>query len=116
MKKIALSIMTIGAMFFATQNIQAQVEEVEEIEEIEEIETEVEQEEYASVEVAALPQPVKDALMTDYNGAVATEAWVKTKDDKKVYKLKLDVNGETEKVYIDQDGNWIEKDKKKDSK
>lgn len=109
MKKFALSIMTIGAMFFATQNLQAQEEE--EIEEIEtEVEVEVEQEEFASVDVAQLPQPVKDALLTDYNGAVASEAWVKTKDDKQVYKLKLDVDGETEKVYIDQDGNWLEKD------
>ena len=114
MKKFALSILTIGAMFFATQNLQAQEEE--EIEEIEtEVEVETEQEEYASVDVTALPQAVKDAIMTDYNGATATEAWVKTKDDKKVYKLKIDVNGETEKVYIDQDGKWLEKDDKKDS-
>ena len=101
-------------MFFATQNLQAQEEE--EIEEIEtEVEVEVEHDEYTTVDVTALPQPVKDALITDYNGAVATEAWVKTKDDKKVYKLKIDVNGETQKVYIDQDGKWLEKDHKKDS-
>lgn len=108
MKKIALSMMTIGAMFFATQNMQAQDEEMEEVET--EVSVEMEQEEYASVDVAQLPQPVKDALVTDYSGAVATEAWVKTKDDKQVYKLKLDASGETEKVYIDQDGNWLEKD------
>ena len=107
MKKIALSIMTIGAMFFATQNVQAQDEEME----VEtEMEMEVEQEEFASVDVAELPQAVKDALATDYNGEVASEAWMKSKDDKIVYKLKLDVKGETEKVYIDQDGNWIKKD------
>lgn len=111
MKKIALSIMTIGAMFFATQNLQAQEEEIEEIEEVEE----VVHEEFASIDVAELPQAVKDALMTDYNEAVAKEAWVKTKDDKKVYKLKIDVKGETQKVYIDQDGNWIEKEDKADS-
>ncbi|GAA4308562.1 hypothetical protein GCM10023115_36830 [Pontixanthobacter gangjinensis] len=105
MKKIALSMMTIGAMFFATQNMQAQDEEIEDVDtEV----IEMEQEEYASVDVAQLPQPVKDALATDYNGAEATEAWVKTKDDKQVYKLKLNVSGETEKVYIDQDGNWLD--------
>lgn len=107
MKKFVLSMMTMGAMFFATQNVQAQVEEIEE-----EIETEVEieQEEFASVDVMELPQAVKDALLTDYNGAVASEAWVKNKGDKKIYKLKLDVKGETEKVYIDQDGKWLEKE------
>ena len=106
MKKFVLSMMTMGAMFFATQNIQAQVEEIEEIE----TEIEVEQEEFASLDVMELPQAVKDALMTDYNGAVASEAWVKNKGDKKIYKLKLDVKGEKEKVYIDQDGKWLEKD------
>ena len=112
MKKFALSIMTIGAMFFATQNIQAQDEEIE----VEtEMEMDVEQEEFASVDVAELPQAVQDALATDYNGAIASEAWVKTKNDTKVYKLKLDVKGETEKVYIDQDGNWLEKDDKSES-
>ncbi|SDS47539.1 hypothetical protein [Gramella sp. MAR_2010_147] len=113
MKKFALSMMTIGAMFFATQNLQAQVEEVEEIED--EMEIEVEQEEFASVDVMELPQAVKDALITDYNGAVASEAWVKVKGDMKVYKLKLDVAGETEKVYIDQDGKWLEKDDLKET-
>ncbi|SDR98775.1 hypothetical protein [Christiangramia echinicola] len=108
MKKFALSIMTIGAMFFGTQNIQAQVEEEIEVE----TEMEVAQEEFASVDVAELPQAVKDALATDYNGAVASEAWMKSKDDKKVYKLKLDVKGETKKVYIDQDGKWLEKEDK----
>ena len=110
MKKIALSMMAVGALFFTTQSMQAQVEEVEEVET--EVEVEMEQEEYASVDVSQLPQPVKDALLKDYNGAVATEAWTKTKDDKQVYKLKLDVKGDTKKVYIDQDGNWLEKEDK----
>ena len=111
MKKFVLSMMTVGAMFFAT-SIQAQVEEVEEIEEME---MEVAKEEFVSVDVMELPQAVKDAVMTDYNGAVASEAWVKMKDEMKVYKLKLDVDGETEKVYIDQDGKWLEKDDMDDS-
>ena len=113
MKKFVLSMMTVGAMFFATNNIQAQVEEVEEIEEME---MEVAKEEFFAIDVMELPQAVKDAVMTDYNGAVASEAWVKTKDEMKVYKLKLDVDGETEKVYIDQDGKWLEKDDMDDSK
>ena len=110
MKKIALSIMTAGALFFATQNTYAQEEEMEEIDTA--VEMEVEQEEYASVDVAELPQAVKDALSADYSGAETSEAWVKTKDDKKVYKLKLDVNGETKKVYVDEDGKWLEKEDK----
>ncbi|TRO67174.1 hypothetical protein [Christiangramia sabulilitoris] len=105
MKKIVWSMMTIGAMFFATQNIQAQEEEIE-------METEMEiedvQDEFTSVEVAALPQAVQDAIITDYNDAIVSEAWVKTTDEAMVYKIKLDIKGETKKVYIDQDGNWLE--------
>jgi len=112
MKKIALSIMTIGAMFFANNSLQAQVEEIEEVEEIE---MEAQQEEFVSVDVMELPQAVKEAVMTDYNGAVASEAWLKTKGDQKVYKLKIDVKGETEKVYIDQDGKWLEKEDVKET-
>jgi len=102
--------MTVGALFFATQNTYAQEEEMEEIETA--VEMEAEQDEFTSVDVAELPQAVKDALNTDYSGAVASEAWVKTKDEMKVFKLKLDVNGETKKVYIDQDGKWLEKEDK----
>ena len=59
-----------------------------------------------------LPQAIKDAIMTDLNGAVAEEAWVKEKEGKKIYKLSLNVDGEKEKAYIDHEGNWIEKEEK----
>ena len=71
---------------------------------------EVEYDEYSSIDVNELPQTVKDAILTDYNGAVVSEAWMKAQDDKKIYKLKLDVRGEMMKVYIDEDGKWLEKD------
>lgn len=114
MKKIAFMMITAGSMFLAGQTLQAQVGEIEEIEEEIEMEVEAEEQEtdYLSVEVTTLPQPVKEALLTDYNGATATEAWVKTKNSKKIYKLKVDVKGESKKVYIDEDGKWIKDDKK----
>ena len=107
MKRIALSFMTMGAMFFAGQNVQAQEEEMEYETEME---VEFQQEEYTSVEAAALPQAVQDAIITEYNDAITSEAWVKTTDDTMVYKIKLDVKGGIQKVYIDQDGNWLEKE------
>ncbi|APG60986.1 hypothetical protein [Christiangramia salexigens] len=106
MKKIALSIMTVGAMFFGTQNLQAQVETEVEVET--ELEAEVEQDAYASVEVVSLPQAVKVAVMKEYTGAVVTEAWMKSDEDEKIYKLKLDVDGEIVKVFIDAEGKWVE--------
>lgn len=113
MKKLVLSVMTVGAMFFATQNLQAQEEK--EVDTDVEVEMEQEVEEFVTVDVISLPQTVKDAVMTDYNEALASEAWVKTKGEMKIYKLNLDVQGETEEVYIDQDGKWLEKEDTNDN-
>jgi hypothetical protein len=111
MKKIAIGIMTLGAVFFATQNLQAQENEMEE-----NINYSIgeENEEFEAIEVSALPQIVKEALITDYNGVVAQEAWVKSQEGTLIYKLSIEVEGELEKVYIDEDGNWLEKDEVED--
>ncbi|MFV8281015.1 hypothetical protein ACNKXS_05695, partial [Christiangramia marina] len=67
--------------------------------------------EFESIDVISLPQNIKDAVMTDYIDAVASEAWVMTKDDEtKVYKLNLDVKGEQKQVFIDSDGNWLKEE------
>ncbi len=108
MKKMILGLMTMGAICFANQSAHAQVEDSTEVE------TEVIVDEEAAVEtdftdmdIMELPQPVKDAIMTDYNGAVASKAWVKTDGEAKIYKIDIDVKGETETAYADQDGNWL---------
>lgn len=109
MKKLALSMIAAAGMFFYTGSIQAQEDpEVE-------VETEVEataqtQQEFEKIDVAALPQAVKDAVMTDFTEATTEEAWVKEEDGQATYKIKLNINGETKKVYADQEGNWIEKE------
>ncbi|WP_081208589.1 hypothetical protein [Salegentibacter sediminis] len=109
MKKLGLSLLAVTAMFFYSENVNAQVEgEVEA-----EVETHAqEQSDFKEIDVVALPQPVKDAVMSDFNGAVTEEAWVKEKDGKTIYKLSLNVEGEKKKVYVDQDGNWIDKEDK----
>lgn len=108
MKKLGISLIAAGAFFFGVQNMQAQEEGEMEVEEV--VEMEMEQDEFVELDLMALPQAVKDALLTDYNGAVAEEAWVKAKGEMKIYKLKINVKGETQKVLIDQDGNWLKED------
>ncbi|AVR45045.1 hypothetical protein C7S20_07045 [Christiangramia fulva] len=105
MKKILLTAMTVGAVFFGSQNMKAQETETET-----EVTVQTSQDEYTEVDVENLPQAVKDAIGTDYKDAVTEKAWVKTKDEEKIYKLSLNVNGETQEVYIDQDGKWLEDD------
>ncbi|MEO2063294.1 MAG: hypothetical protein ABGW97_09955 [Christiangramia sp.] len=109
MKKMIFGLMTMGAIFFSSQNIQAQEDKEQEVEVETTVETEVTvQEDFTDLDVMQLPQPVKDAIMTDYNGAVASQAWVKTEGDQKIYKIDIDVKGETETAFADQDGNWLE--------
>lgn len=106
MKKLGLTFAAIG-LFFATA-VQAQ----EETETTPEVTTEVAVvgDEFEAIDVAELPEAVTSAMSTDYAEASATEAWVKEKGDKQVYKIKLDVNGEEKVVYADAEGNWLKKE------
>lgn len=71
---------------------------------------------YEKIEVSELPEAVTASITRDFVEATTKEAWVKEKDGKSVYKIKLDLNGEEKKLYADAEGNWIDKDyKKKDS-
>lgn len=112
MKKLGLTFAALG-LFFATTT-QAQ----ETNEAALQVSTDVEvavaaQDEYAKIEVVELPAAVSQAIEKDYAGATAKEVWVKEKEGKKVYKIKLDVNGKEKKVYVDAEGNWIKQDDKK---
>ena len=109
MKKSILSVMAVAGLFFASQTMRAQQEPVEEA--TEEIEAEVAPEVvgFEMIDVLALPQPVKDATMTEFN-AVASEAWVKLENDKKIYKLNIASDGEVKTVYATADGEWLKED------
>jgi hypothetical protein len=109
MKKSILSVMAVAGLFFASQTMRAQQEPVEET--TEEIEAEVAPEVvgFEMIDVLALPQPVKDATMTEFN-AVASEAWVKLENDKKIYKLNIASDGEVKTVYATVDGEWLKED------
>lgn len=109
MKKLVLSIAAIGLFFTATQaQVVAETTTTE-------VSTEVTvQDDFTQIEVIELPAPVTAAITRDFAGAVTQEAWVKEKDGKVVYKIKLNVNGEEKKLYADAEGNWIDKKDKKD--
>lgn len=113
MKKIGLTFAAIGLFFAAT----AQAQEVEVTTTTTEVtEVAVQQDDFKKIDVLELPEAVTSAIATDFEGATTKEAYVKEKDGKLIYKIKLDVNGIEKKVYTDADGNWIKKeDKKKES-
>lgn len=113
MKKLGLTIAAIG-LFFVTTTKAQDVEETSTSEYVTEVA--VAQDDFKKIEVSELPAAVTAAIAKDFAGATTTEAYVKEKDGKLTYKIKLDVNGEVKKVYADAEGNWITmKDKKKES-
>ena len=112
MKKLGLTFAAIG-LFFATAS-QAQDVEATTTTETEVVsETAVQTDDFKKVEVSELPEAVTAAIAADYEEATTQEAYVKEKDGKLIYKIKLDVNGEVKKVYVDAEGNWIKKEDKK---
>lgn len=74
-----------------------------------EVETEVDTA-FSEMDVVALPQAVKDAIMNDYGTAKPETVWIKEEGDVKTYKLALKTDEETQIVYADHDGNWLEMD------
>lgn len=113
MKKLFLTMGAIGLFFTSTQAQETETTTTTETEVTTQVAT---QDDFQQVEVAELPQPVTAAITRDYAGATTSEAWVKEKDGKVVYKIKLDVNGEEKKLYADAEGNWIDKSDKKRNK
>ncbi len=112
MKKLGLTFAALGLFFVTTTQAQEGSEAAAQVST--EVEVAVEaQDEYTKLEVAELPAAITLAIETDFAGATAKEVWVKEKEGKKVYKIKLDVNGEEKKVYADAEGNWIKKEDKK---
>jgi len=111
MKRLGLTLVAAAGMFLFSQNAQAQVEEeTREMEQMEAQKDTLQQNEFKRVDILALPQAVKDAVMTDMNGAVTDEAWVKEEEGKMIYKLNLSVEGGKKEAYIDEEGNWIEEE------
>jgi len=111
MKKLVLTFAAIGLFF---TGVQAQVAETTTTTEVTTQAVVSENDDFEKIEVAELPAAVTTAITRDHAGATTQEAWVKEKDGKVVYKLKLNVDGEEKKLYSDAEGNWIDKKDKKD--
>lgn len=117
MKKMILTFAAIG-MFVTTQAQVAETSTEVNAQATTEM-TEERDDDFEQIELTELPAAVNEAITRDFAQASTQEAWMKEKDNKKVYKIKLNVNGEEKKVYADEQGNWIDmkdkKDKNKDS-
>ncbi|UZO81513.1 hypothetical protein NBT05_03330 [Aquimarina sp. ERC-38] len=73
------------------------------------VEAVIVQDEYIEVAIENLPQPILDAVASDFAGAVISSA--AAKEDASEFKLMLaKEDGEVVEVYADADGNWITKE------
>ncbi len=97
-------------MIFSAQTVSAQVNPENEVA----VEQHTEQRsEYTQIEVQELPAEVQQAVERDFTGAIISEAHVKEKDGERKYKLLITTaEGEEQELYADEQGNWIDKDKK----
>ena len=67
------------------------------------------QEEKVEVNLSELPEAVTDVLSDEFEGYTAKKAYKAIKEDKEVFYIKLEKEGEYIKVLIDAEGNVIEK-------
>ena len=111
MKKLGLTLAAIG-LFFTTS--QAQVTGEVEAEVDTEVAVKAEGDEFEKIEVTALPDLVTAAILLEFPDAITSEAYVKDDGEEVIYKVKLDLNGQKKKVYLDAEGNWIKKEDKKE--
>ena len=62
---------------------------------------------YEEVKVSELPQPVKDAVAKNFEGATITKAY---KSEKGEFKLVISTaDGESQTLHANSKGEWIEK-------
>ncbi len=111
MKKLGLTLAALGLCFTAAQ---AQVENEIMVKVEVEKELVLEGDNFKKIEANALPEAVIAAILTQFPEAVTTDAFVKLDDEEAIYKVKLDLNGQMKKVYLDAAGNWIKKEDKKE--
>lgn len=114
MKKMILSIVAAGALVFTTQTATAQVTG-EERTAAEQQMLQQQQDDFQSIQVGELPAEVQQAVERDFQGSTIGEAFVKEKDGERKYKVVVTTtDGQSKELYADAQGNWIDKDKKKD--
>lgn len=114
MKRLYVTAIIAGAMFFSVENATAQVNNENTQATTEQIE---QKDDFQAILEQDLPNEVREALQRDHEGATVSEAYVKEKEGERKYKLVVNTQeGESKELYADAEGNWIDKDdKRKDS-
>lgn len=65
---------------------------------------------FNEIEVSYLPQVIKDILLKDFEEATPRKAFVKKEEGINLYKIEIEINGETKELYSDINGNWTDQE------
>lgn len=108
MKKLYVTAVVAGAMFFSVESATAQVYENSQAEaEMQQ----TQQTDYTQIEEQDLPEEVRLAVARDYQGSTLSEIYSRERDGQTTYKLVLSAeDGESQELFADAQGNWIEND------
>lgn len=120
MKKIGLLWFTLLGLIITLEEVQAQQSapefnfEVEERENSDKsrliVDKAFKKANFDEIEIEYLPQVLKDIIVEDFEGATPKKAYVKKKDGINLYKVELEIEGETKDFYSDINGNWTDQD------
>lgn len=111
MKRLYVTAVIAGAMFFSVESATAQ--ETNQTTQTQATEQTQQKDDFKQIEAQDLPTEVRQALERDHQGSSISEAYVKEKEGEKKYKLVVsDQQGQSKELYADAQGNWIDKDGK----
>ncbi len=120
MRKLTYILLAFGGMLLFSEDMKAQQSangfnfEVEQVENSEKskliLDKAFKKSKFDEIEIDYLPQVVKDVLSDDFKGATTKKAYVKKKDGINLYKVEIEIDGETKDLYSDINGNWTDQD------
>lgn|SRR5690606_28208584 len=108
MKRLYVTAVVAGAMFFSVESATAQVYENSQGE----VATEqTQQTDYTQIEEQDLPNEVRQAFERDHQGSTLSEIYSRDRDGQTTYRLVYsDQDGQSQELFADAQGNWIEND------
>ena len=109
MKRFYVTAVIAGAMFFSVGSATAQ--ETEKTQSQTATEQTQQKDKYNRIEAQELPDEVRQAVERDYQGATMVHTYSLEKDGEIKYKIVIATkDGQSQELYADAQGNWIQKD------
>lgn len=120
MRRFGMIMLAVAGMMVSVDDIKAQQSVTEFNFEVENIENSkksrlvvnkaFKKKKFEEMEVSYLPQVVKDIISKDFENATPKKAYVKKEEGINLYKIVIEINGQTKDLYSDINGNWTDQE------